>query len=351
MLKSLVIQNFQSHRDTLLELDPGVNLIIGQSDSGKTTIIRALKWLATNRPLGDSFVAWGKDSMTVRVTTTDGTVISHSPKTYMLLPSGKNASIQEWSAIGTSVPESVMQALNLSELSWQSQMDSPFLLSASPGEVARTLNEVADLDKIDSTLVNINRMARDNRAQLTETARSKQQLEIDLSAFQGLDNQLAKVARLKEMERKAGLLEEMVTNGDQLINYIAGQEKGLLRYKGVEKILERVKQLVELAAQAVVLEQKEEKGTALLDIVKDLTTRLKAIKDPTDAEAELELLMDMVGQIKKLDKDTDDMARQIEVVMKKQSYLAQAIESLSQLEKQWKTEFPSVCPLCGRSGK
>jgi DNA repair protein SbcC/Rad50 len=345
VIKSIVLQNFQSHKDTTLDLHPGVNLICGSSDSGKSSIIRALKWLATNRPLGDSFVSWDskKGDTEVEVEMDDCHII-HRVGYYS---DGK----QEWEAIGTTVPEAVSQALNLSDLSWQSQMDAPFLLSASPGEVARTLNEVADLDKIDSTLVNINRMARDNRAQLTETARSKQQLEIDLSAFQGLDNQLAKAARLKEMERKAGLLEEMVTNGDQLINYIAGQEKGLLRYKGVEKILERVKQLVELAAQAVVLEQKEEKGTALLDIVKDLTTRLKAIKDPTDAEAELELLMDMVGQIKKLDKDTDDMARQIEVVMKKQSYLAQAIESLSQLEKQWKTEFPSVCPLCGRSGK
>jgi DNA repair protein SbcC/Rad50 len=345
VIKSIVLQNFQSHKDTTLDLHPGVNLICGSSDSGKSSIIRALKWLATNRPLGDSFVSWDskKGDTEVEVEMDDCHII-HRVGYYS---DGK----QEWEAIGTTVPEAVTQALNLSDVSWQSQMDAPFLLSASPGEVARTLNEVADLDKIDSTLVNINRMARDNRAQLTETARSKQQLEIDLSAFQGLDNQLAKVARLKEMERKAGLLEEMVTNGDQLINYIAGQEKGLLRYKGVEKILERVKQLVELAAQAVVLEQKEEKGTALLDIVKDLTTRLKAIKDPTDAEAELELLMDMVGQIKKLDKDTDDMARQIEVVMKKQSYLAQAIESLSQLEKQWKTEFPSVCPLCGRSGK
>lgn len=348
-ISKISISNFQSHKDTTLDLHPGVNLIVGQSDSGKTAIIRALKWLATNRPLGDGFVSWDcKGKTVVEVLLDDGAIIKHEPGKYSLT-NGKDK--QEWSAIGTTVPEAVTQALNLSELSWQSQMDAPFLLSASPGEVARTMNEVADLDKIDSTLVNINRMARDNRAQLAETARAKQQLEIDLSAFRELDNQLAKITQLKEMERKAGLLEDMVVEGDRLTIQIANQEDALVHYKGVEENLVLVHQLNKQMAEYENIGEGIGKGQRMLAEIGELTDQLKAIKDPADAEAELDLLLDMVGQAKKLDKDVDDMARQACAVDSHRTALKELAEDLSRLEKQWHEQFPEICPLCGRGSR
>ena len=55
MIDKIQITGFQSHKDTEINLDTGVNVIIGSSDSGKSSIIRALKWLFQNRPQGDSF--------------------------------------------------------------------------------------------------------------------------------------------------------------------------------------------------------------------------------------------------------------------------------------------------------
>jgi len=63
MIKQLTIKNFQSHKKTKLEFSDGVNIIIGQSDSGKTAIIRALNWVVNNKPSGDSFRShWGGDT-------------------------------------------------------------------------------------------------------------------------------------------------------------------------------------------------------------------------------------------------------------------------------------------------
>ncbi len=55
MLKNVKLKNFQSHIDTEINLDKGVNCIVGSSDSGKSSIVRALKWLILNRPQGDAF--------------------------------------------------------------------------------------------------------------------------------------------------------------------------------------------------------------------------------------------------------------------------------------------------------
>lgn len=305
MIKQLQISNYQSHKDTTLALNPGVNMVVGQSDSGKSAIIRALKWLATNRPLGDSFKSWaGKGETTVCIFVGDkgkSVMISHSPSMYSMDGNGK---AQEWSAIGTTVPEAVTQALNISDLSWQGQMDAPFLLSASPGEVARVLNEVADLDKIDSTLVNINRMARDNRSSLTATAQEKQRLEIDLSAYRDLDSQLERVAQLKEMARKADALDEMVFSGENLLMEVAQARE-----------------------------------------------RLSAMRDTAEAEAMLDGLLDMVGQLKKLDSDVDNATEQMVSVAKKQSYYEHITEELNGLEEVWHERSKGRCPLCGRGGQ
>ena len=58
MLKSISIKNYQSHKETDLTFNEGVNVITGTSDSGKTAILRSLSWLINNRPSGDAFKNW-----------------------------------------------------------------------------------------------------------------------------------------------------------------------------------------------------------------------------------------------------------------------------------------------------
>ncbi len=56
MIKSAKLINFQSHIDSLLEFHSGVNSITGQSDSGKSSILRAINWVIHNKPSGDAFI-------------------------------------------------------------------------------------------------------------------------------------------------------------------------------------------------------------------------------------------------------------------------------------------------------
>ena len=51
MIKSLSIKNLQSHKESRLEFAaPGVNIIVGQSRTGKSVLFRGLEKLARNRP-------------------------------------------------------------------------------------------------------------------------------------------------------------------------------------------------------------------------------------------------------------------------------------------------------------
>jgi exonuclease SbcC len=53
MLKTLILKNFQIHKNFKIEFDKGFNLIRGQNDSGKSSIVRAIHWLFYNEPSGD----------------------------------------------------------------------------------------------------------------------------------------------------------------------------------------------------------------------------------------------------------------------------------------------------------
>jgi exonuclease SbcC len=52
MITQLNITNFQSHVKSVLKLSPGINVICGPSDSGKSAIIRGLRWVIENQPTG-----------------------------------------------------------------------------------------------------------------------------------------------------------------------------------------------------------------------------------------------------------------------------------------------------------
>lgn len=70
-IKKIILQNFQSHKYTVIELDEELNVIVGPSDSGKSAIIRALKWVLYNEPAGDFFIREGEREASVTLEFSD----------------------------------------------------------------------------------------------------------------------------------------------------------------------------------------------------------------------------------------------------------------------------------------
>ena len=106
MIEKLQIKNFQSHKDSTLEFSPGVNVIVGSSDSGKSAIIRGLRWLAYGKPRGDSMRSWwgGDITITVQLSDCEITRKKGSTNTYFL---NKGQNTTEFNAIGHEVPQEI----------------------------------------------------------------------------------------------------------------------------------------------------------------------------------------------------------------------------------------------------
>jgi exonuclease SbcC len=165
MIESLLLSNFQSHEETRLDFVPGVNVIIGSSNSGKSALMRGLFWVLNNRPSGTAFVShWNQDkkgepvdNTEVMVTTKEGGEVlrirAKGANAYLI--DGKTAE-----AIRTDVPPEVIEVLNMNDINVQRQMDGPFLLSESSAEVARFFNRIIHLDVIDTVLAEAERQRR-----------------------------------------------------------------------------------------------------------------------------------------------------------------------------------------------
>jgi DNA repair exonuclease SbcCD ATPase subunit len=296
MLELLKIENFQSHKKTELKLCPGVNVIVGQSDSGKTAIFRALKWLVTNRPSGDAFVSWfTQDKMGAEVLLqTDKNTIFHKKGYYSL-------DTTDFSAIGTGIPEQIQQALKMSDLNWQSQMDAPFLLSESPGEVSRQLNEVADLSAIDVALSQINRVSRKVTSEIEILESQKEQGLAELDKYKSLDILEANLVVLKNKQKEL---------------------------KEIEKFIEQGKRLLEAFQKA-----KEE---------------LNAIPDTKHSEKLLAEIEKTYPKQAELEKTVRQMQRLFSELREAREDLEGIRISLEIKEERFKKEFPKVCPLCGK---
>ena len=193
---SIHLENFQSHEDTTLELDPGVNVIIGPSDSGKTAIVRALRWLVWNRPTGEAFrSSWGGDT----------TVTIYLDKRMVSRVRTKNHNAyyiddQVYEAFKADVPSDVVKLLNIDSINLQQQLDRPFLLDAHPSQVAQYLNEVAHLDVIDRALGRLTKWIRAIEADIRTHTSNQERLEESQSSFDYLPDMEKTVEGLEEQE-------------------------------------------------------------------------------------------------------------------------------------------------------
>lgn len=150
MLKQLTLKEFQAHRRLVVEFSPAVTVLTGSSDAGKSSIIRALRWLATNRPAGDGFIRRGGGSLQKRTASASLRIDGHTLK--RVRGQGRNLcrlDDQIFKALGSGVPVPVKRLLNLGSVNFQSQHDPHFLLSLSSGQAALALNEVVNLAAID----------------------------------------------------------------------------------------------------------------------------------------------------------------------------------------------------------
>lgn len=301
MFKSLKILNFQSHEKTNLSFHEGVNVIVGSSDSGKSTIIRSLRWLIWNRPSGNSFRSiWG-GATTVLLETKEGFIRRSKDKKDKYELKKQDNWGSSFEAFGTNVPDEITAFLNINEINLQQQLESPFLLSKSSGEVAQHFNKVANLDKITKSQQSVQKEIRD----LEQTIKFKTQQRSELKTELGSYN------HLEQFETELEVLEQMEQ-----------------RLRSLHKTKGRIEELLEDYENCV---KEEGELKELLSIEKPVLKLLQLYKERQSLESTQMRLS------KALNKFNNTV-----------TLLTKAKAAHVRLSSEFQSKFPNVCPLCGK---
>jgi len=148
MIDTLNIKNFQKHKELEIEFSPTVTTILGSSDSGKSAILRSIRWCLTNRPAGTSFITDGETDATVCLSI-DNHIIKRERK-----GTSNNYFLDDdiYKSFGSSTPAQISSIANIKDINFQLQHEPPWWFSNSAGEVSKQLNTIVDLKIIDRSL-------------------------------------------------------------------------------------------------------------------------------------------------------------------------------------------------------
>lgn len=230
-ITDVVIKGFQSHKESSFNLSPGLTVITGPSDAGKTAVIRALRWLAFNEPQGEGFL------YTVR--NADGSIKEQVEQAEVTVNFDNGVSITKTRRKGKTtyihslypepwekaeVPQEIRDALGLTKqnygdnfetcLNFAFQLDPPFLLSETGGTGAKVLGKLAGTEVVDKAIGAVNKRTHNTRTELSQAEKQIGQLDVELLEYLEVDDHYNVLERL---ENRFQTLEVNLTTQKDLV--------------------------------------------------------------------------------------------------------------------------------------
>lgn len=366
-IAELELENFQCHEHTRLTFGPGLNVIVGPSDQGKTALLRALRWVLYNEPRGSDFVRVGADTCRVTVTFSDGTRITRErgPRVnrYVVEKDGERT---ESAGPGAGVPPEVQAAHGMlplrldddTELSLNlgGQLEGPFLMDC-PGSVrAKAIGRVVGAHIIDAAI-------RDVLADASRAAREEKQLGADIAAreaelkgYEDLPAQEEALRRAEEMLERAG---ELRRRAEQLAALGARLGRNRVETDRQRELLDRLAGVGEaegLAARAERLAERYARLVRLAERWRDNAGRsahwqrvVEGLAGLGEAEALCEQAARRAERLRQLREVGDRLARR----ERDRRKLAAELEQARALEGQLREQYGRIllrlgrCPTCG----
>lgn len=235
-IKKMRLVNFQSHRETEIVFDKGLTVIVGQTDQGKSSIIRALKWVLYNEPRGTDFITAGENFCQVTIEMSDGTTIIRErdgqKNKYVLIKDGEK---QIFEGFGSNIPLEIIKAHGIpkihidkdstSAVNLAEQLEPPFLLSESGSNRAKALGRLIGVHIIDAA-------QRSTIKDLLETEQLKKLINNEIAATR---DELTNYDDVPELEKRVINLQSIIKKLNEKKEYFLKLLKIKSEIKNIEK--------------------------------------------------------------------------------------------------------------------
>jgi exonuclease SbcC len=198
VLKSVTLQDFQSHKYSTFNFDKGLNILTGKSNEGKSSLVRALSLIIYNQ-WDKSWVRNGANYCIVTLILDNGATIIRQKgeklNKYVLKIDGKE---EEYSNFGLEVPQAIQKALGISKieldkddslnLSIAGQLESLFLFNKSGSGKAKVFGHLSGAHFLDFAL----------RSLATEKKQTNTEKNFKTQELDNLKSQHANLSKIYE---------------------------------------------------------------------------------------------------------------------------------------------------------
>ena len=346
MIEKLVLKNFQAHKKTELEFCNGLNAITGESDQGKSSIIRALYWMFFNKPSGNEFIRNTAQSSFVHVQSDEENWITRLK--------GKNhneykINEEEFNATRNDVPTEVNEVINITSTNIQLQDDPYFLLSMNSPDVARHLNQVVGLENIDNSLQYVNKHTKRQQTAINHIQSDIEKKKAELDKFSTLpdieqnhekykkltedyDEYINKIKQIKELNEKISEQKDKIADED-VINKLSTHLEAYLQnneyYIQIKKTIEKISSTIENLEE---LQEFIEKIDPIHEQIKNNIQKAEKHQD------EMINAVSNIQETEKIIKNIKEIEKEIKTAGENLTFAEENFETI-------KTEL-QICPFC-----
>jgi len=330
------IQNFQKHKEFNLNIDHPITLIVGETNAGKSAILRAIKWLVTNRPLGDAFRRKGGREVKVEIEVGGNQRNSFSgylpDKVIRLKSKGRNEywlNDIKFEAVGTDVPKEIQEVLNLNpEVNFQDQFDAPFLLSKTSWERTQFLWELTGQELIHRMIAEVNK-------RLQECKREREMLTKEIEECRGILKKVNKrfLRRLRKLVEMGKTLNEVKEELQILTERMAYLNAVSVDLKFLAEFENWCLKALEWSNLRTDLQELEESKSILSFSYPDVSKLKEKVNSWLNLKNEI---FDLKGSFSVLQEVEKDLVKLEEKLNEEKGRLKQILKEMK------------ICPLCGK---
>lgn len=309
-IRKVTLENFQSHKFSIIELNEQMNVIVGPSDSGKSAIIRGIKWALYNEPAGDYFIREGEKDCRVTLEFNDNTILkryrSKSRNSYILI--NKNGEEMKFEGFGSYIPTEIVDSIGIKKIYLDSdesnainigeQLDGAFLLSEKTSTRASAIGRLVGVNIIDDALREVLKDTRGLNISKKALEESSTKISNELSSFDHLDALKIKLNKLVELKSniksKQTKLEKIIFNKSRLLE-VTKEINDTSQIIGVLKIVDKLNELINI------IDSKALKYKYLNNYNTNLNKINIGIKENTIIASKLSNLDDSYNKISKIE--------------------------------------------------
>lgn len=195
-ISKLILNNFQQWKTGLIEFKPGLNILIGNTESGKSTLFRAIGSILTGK-MSEDYIRKGTKGCEVEVQFSDGSVFKRSRNKKDNIA---NANGTIFERVGKEIPFEYFNKLGKTSIEFgnkelslcsYSQFEPHFFITLSDYDKSKLIGTICGIDIVDKLVDSINKDIRSNNANIkfleNKIKEQTEQKEVKETEFKVLD--------------------------------------------------------------------------------------------------------------------------------------------------------------------